>query len=85
MDTVFLFITNIALLVFIGYREYYDRQERKTTLRILKAKDLDEVTRAEVVDTIKDEEEEKLDPDLKALDELSDEEFDETIAKQINS
>lgn len=82
MDTVFLFITNIALLVYIGYREYYDRQERKNTLRILKAKDLDEVTRAEVIDKLEDEKPEKLDPDLKPLDELPDEEFEELIAKQ---
>ena len=78
-------ITIIALLVYIGAKEYLTGKERKDLLRLLKAKDLDEVSRAEMVDKAQPEKEERIDPDVLAVEDQSDEQFDRMIQEQIQN
>lgn len=76
-------IVIIALLVYIGWKEYQTGKERKDLLRLLKAKDLDEVSRAELIDKAKPEKDEKRDPDLMPVEEQSEDQFDKMIEEQL--
>lgn len=82
-------MTDIILLILCGlllgaslYREEINRRERKDLLRMIKAKDLDEVTRAEIVEKVKPEPE--MPPEYKPIDALSDDEFFEALEKGKN-
>lgn len=77
-------IVIISLLVYIAFKEYSTGKERKDLLRLLKAKDLDEVSRAELVDKASPEKEEKTNPDLISVEDQSDEQFDKMIKEQLN-
>ena len=77
-------IVILALLTYIGITEYYTRKERKDLLRLIKARDLDEVSRAELVEKAKPEAEEK-DPDVVPVEATSDEQFDKMIQQELQT
>lgn len=76
-------IVIIALLAYIGCKEYQTGKERKDLLRLIKASDLDEVSRAELVDKARPEKGEKQNLDLISVEDQSDEQFDKMIEEQL--
>lgn len=66
----------IALvLAFLGYREYYDRKERKDIYRMLMSKTAEEAAIAEVIEN-KPTDTKTEEPDVVPLSDLTDEEWD---------
>lgn len=74
----------IALLLYIGWKEFQAGKERKDLLRLIKARDLDEVSRAELVDKAEPEGKAKANPDFIPVEDQSDEQFDKMIKEQLN-
>lgn len=82
MTELFLSLIIISLFGYISVNEYYNRKERKDLLRLIKAKDLDEVSRAELVDKAQAEKEEP-DPDILPAEDASPELFDKMIQEEV--
>ena len=83
VDIIFALII-LGLLVFVAFLELTYKQERKDLLRMIKAKDLTEVTIAESVDKqAKAENQEP--PDAVTVDQLDDQEFDKHIKSQLGN
>lgn len=74
MNEIILTIIILALLVYIGVKEYFDRKERKFFTRAVIAKSLEEVTSAELVDKVENNKEEE-NPDLVAVEEMEDNDY----------
>lgn len=50
MTDIALIIVILALLAYIGVNNYFDRKERKTTMKALMAKNLQEFVTSEVIE-----------------------------------
>jgi hypothetical protein len=74
MIEFFPYILVVCMFIFIIYRDEVHRAERRDLLRMVKARDLDEVVRAEKEDK-KQEPDEVVLPDFTATESLTDEEF----------
>lgn len=78
-------ILGIVIAFLLGERYFNGRQvakQHKDLLRLLKAKSLDEVTQAELVDKVKPIKEDRTDPDLIPAESASEELFDKMIKEQ---
>lgn len=73
------YVVNAVTLGLLVYNNEMFRRERKDLLRMIKARDLDEVVRAEK--TEKKEEVEEIEPDYKSTELVTDDEFMEAVSK----
>lgn len=78
------------LICLLGFVEYQNRKERAKMLNLIVSKDNKEAVNLQLADQTKIEpaqetEAEKQLKDIKALDELSDDEYDKFIQSQLNN
>jgi hypothetical protein len=78
MIEFFPYILVVCMFIFIIYRDEVHRAERRDLLRMVKARDLDEVVRAEKEDK-KTEPDEVVLPDFTPTEALTDDEFMDTV------
>jgi hypothetical protein len=78
-----------AVIGFLLVERYFNgrviAKQHKDLLRLIKAKSLDEVTQAELVDKVAPVKEEKTDPDLVLAEQMDDETFNKMIKEQNGS
>lgn len=84
MSEFILFLVIVCLLVFIGWREREIRSERSKFINALLAKNASEMASLEFVDKVKPQDTQPtVDPLISTAD-MTDEEFDEHIEKELN-
>ena len=84
MSDVILSVVIAFLLAFLGWREREIRAERSKFINALLAKNASEMASLEFVDKVKPQEAPQPDPLLSTAD-MSDEEFDEYIQKELEN
>lgn len=79
-------ILGLVILALLTERYFYGKlvaKQHKDLLRLIKAKSLEEVTQAELVDKVKPEKPVQTDPDLVPTELADDKLFDRMIQKQM--
>jgi hypothetical protein len=84
MSEVILSITILLLLVYIAVSNYISIKEREKLIKLLMARNLEEVTDNETIEKIAPEKTEELPPDIVPIDPDDDISFDKHI-EDINS
>lgn len=85
MNELALIIVIACLLVERYYTVLATAKQHKDLLRLIKAKSLEEVTQAELVDKVNPISENTVDPDLIPTDQLNEDQFDKMIKEQNGS
>jgi hypothetical protein len=83
IEIIALLITNFCLIAFLGYIIYSYNKERKELIRSILAKNLQELTDAELTDKFKPNAQENKKPELIPVSDLSETDFDKMIKKQL--
>lgn len=83
MSEIVLVLVIAALLIERYYTVKTTSKQHKDLLRLIKAKSLEEVTQAELVDKVEPTVNNIVDPDTVSSDQLDDEQFDKMIQEQI--
>lgn len=79
MSDILLAGVIVALLVERYFTNRATAKQHKDLLRLIKAKSLEEVTQAELVDKVEPDRKPAVDPDMIPTEQLTDEQFDKMI------